>query len=176
MLPIGHSDHETAGAKGRFPRANRHRLQCLRRRGLPLFSTYAATKAAQLSLAEGLRVELKCEGIAVTSVHPVLCETDFFSTADELSGMSPAALAEGSKQTAAAVAAKMVKGIIKPAREIWPKPMSRLSLTIASALPAVVDPVMCKIRDKMLTEYAAKQGNHSGELEEIEEVSTAQHA
>jgi short-subunit dehydrogenase len=146
------------------------------RRGLPLFSTYAATKAAQFSLAEGLRVELKCDGIAVTSVHPVLCETEFFSTADELSGMSPAALAEGSKQSPAVVAAKMVKGIVKPAREIWPKPMSRLSLTIASALPAVVDPVMCRIRDKMLNDHAAKQGNRSGELEDIQPVSTAQHA
>ena len=41
------------------------------RRGLPFFGPYAATKAAQLSLAEALRVELKPDRIAVTSVHPV---------------------------------------------------------------------------------------------------------
>ena len=36
------------------------------RRGLPFFGAYSATKAAQLSLAEALRVELKPKGITVT--------------------------------------------------------------------------------------------------------------
>ena len=122
------------------------------RRGLPYFSTYAATKAAQLSLAEGLRIELKPFGIAVTSVHPVLCETDFFATANGLSGMDPAALAKGSKQSPQAVAARMVRAIETPRREVWPKAMSRLSLSIAIAIPAVVDRVMCGIRDRMLSQ------------------------
>jgi short-subunit dehydrogenase len=126
------------------------------RRGLPFFSTYAATKAAQLSLAEGLRIELKPVGIAVTSVHPVLCETDFFSTANKLSGMDPAALAQGSKQTPAVVARAMARGIEKPRREVWPKPLSRLSLTIAVTLPGVVDKVMCGIRDRMLRDHENK--------------------
>jgi short-subunit dehydrogenase len=124
------------------------------RRGLPFFSTYAATKAAQLSLAEGLRVELKPFQIAVTSVHPVLCQTDFFTTAGDLSGMSPMALAKGAKQTADVVAQKMVRAIESPRRELWPKSMSRLSLLIATAMPAVVDKVMSGIRDDMLRENA----------------------
>ena len=124
------------------------------RRGLPFFSTYAATKAAQLSLAEGLRIELKPSQIAVTSVHPVLCETDFFTTANDLSGMSPAALAHGAKQSPQVVARRMVAGIEKPVRELWPKKMSRLSLLIATALPGVVDKVMCGIRDEMLRDNA----------------------
>jgi short-subunit dehydrogenase len=123
------------------------------RRGLPFFSTYAATKAAQLSLAEGLRIELKPFGIAVTSVHPVLCETEFFNTAHDLSGMSPAALASGCKQTPQQVAKKMVKAIAKPCRECWPKPLSRLSLNISVAIPAVVDKVMCKIHDQLLRDH-----------------------
>jgi short-subunit dehydrogenase len=120
------------------------------RRGLPFFSTYAATKAAQLSLAEGLRIELKPAGIAVTSVHPTLAETDFFTTANDLSGMSPSALAQGSIQPVEKVAAKMVKAIVKPCGELWPKPMSRLSLTISTAIPGIVDMVMCRIRDQMI--------------------------
>jgi short-subunit dehydrogenase len=120
------------------------------RRGLPFFSTYAATKAAQLSLAEGLRVELKPFQIAVTSVHPVLCETDFFTTAGDLSGMSPMALAKGAMQTADVVARKMIRAIENPRRELWPKSMSRLSLLIATAIPGVVDKVMGGIRDEML--------------------------
>jgi NAD(P)-dependent dehydrogenase (short-subunit alcohol dehydrogenase family) len=128
------------------------------RRGLPFFSTYAATKAAQLSLAEGLRVELKSFDIAVTSVHPVLCETDFFITANDLSGMDPAALACGAKQSAQRVAEKMVRTIEKPVRELWPKPLSRLSLLIATAMPAVVDKVMSGIRDQMLQDNSKAPG------------------
>ena len=123
------------------------------RRGLPYFTTYAATKAAQLSLAEGLRIELKPLGIAVTSVHPVLCETEFFSAAANRSDMSPAPLAHGSMQSPQSVAAAMVRAIERPCRELWPKSLSRLSLTIATALPAVVDKVMCRIRDRMLRDH-----------------------
>ncbi|MGD0540142.1 MAG: SDR family NAD(P)-dependent oxidoreductase [Tepidisphaeraceae bacterium] len=132
------------------------------RRGLPYFSTYAATKAAQLSLAEGLRIELKPYAIAVTSVHPVRCQTEFFSTANDLSGMDPAALAEGSKQSPGAVAARMVRAIESPRGEVWPKALSRLSLSIAVAIPAAVDKVMCGIRDRMLREHEnkGKRGNN----------------
>ncbi|MDP9173897.1 MAG: SDR family NAD(P)-dependent oxidoreductase [Planctomycetota bacterium] len=123
------------------------------RRGLPFFSTYAATKAAQLSLAEGLRVELRPLGIAVTSVHPVLAETDFFTTANQVSGMDPAALAPGVKQPVSRVAAKMVRAIEKPCHELWPKPMSRLSLNIAIAIPRIVDMVMSRMRDQVLANH-----------------------
>lgn len=135
------------------------------RRGLPFFSTYAATKAAQLSLAEGLRVELKPHDIAVTSVHPAVCGTDFFSTAHELSGMSPAALIQGRPQTPQYVAARMSRAIEKPVRELWPKAFSRLSLLIASAMPGVVDKVMSQIRDRMVreNEKAGKPGGCESE-------------
>jgi len=135
------------------------------RRGLPYFSTYAATKAAQLSLAEGLRIELKPFGIAVTSVHPVLCETEFFSTADELSGMSPAALAQGAKQTPEVVADRMARAIQRPRGEVWPKAMSRLSLTIAVAIPAVVDKVMGKMRDQLVRDHQKRGKNICRESE-----------
>jgi short-subunit dehydrogenase len=125
------------------------------RRGLPYFSTYAATKAAQLSFAEGLRIELKPLDIAVTSVHPVVCRTDFFSTAHDLSGMSPAALIQGRLQTPQYVATKMARAIEKPVRELWPKPFSRLSLLIATAMPAVVDRVMSQIRERMIRDHEA---------------------
>lgn len=120
------------------------------RRGLPYFSMYAATKSAQLSVAEGLRVELKPFGIAVTSVHPELVETDFFNTAHEVGGMNPHALAPGKKSSAAGCARRMAGAIEKPLRELWPKPLSRVSLTIATAIPAVVDWFIARIRDNLL--------------------------
>jgi short-subunit dehydrogenase len=149
------------------------------RRGLPYFSIYAATKAAQLSLAEGLRIELKPLDIAVTSVHPVLCETDFFSTATDLSGMSPAALAQGGKQSPQVVASRMTRAIERPCRELWPKPMSRLSLNLAAMLPAMTDKVMCRIRDKMQRDHEHRskgiQSEPASSISEIpqEEASSA---
>jgi short-subunit dehydrogenase len=142
------------------------------RRGLPYFSLYAATKAAQLSLSEGLRIELKPFDIAVTSVHPVLCETDFFSTANDLSGMNPAALAQGGKQSPQYVADRMARAIQRPSRELWPKPMSRLSLSIAAMFPAMVDKVMCRIRDQMLRDHEnrGKAGSADSEETSLSEI------
>jgi short-subunit dehydrogenase len=135
-------------------------------RGLPYFSHYAATKAAQLSLAEGLRIELKPFDIAVTSVHPMLCETDFFSTANNLSGMNPAALAQGGKQSPQYVADRMARAIERPRRELWPKPMSRLSLHIAAMMPGVVDKVMGRIRDQLLRDHENRNKSVSAHSEE----------
>jgi len=53
----------------------------LARRGKPDGGAYSATKAAQLSVAEALRVELADERIAVTSVHPITTTTEFIAAA-----------------------------------------------------------------------------------------------
>ncbi len=141
------------------------------RRGLPFFSTYAATKAAQLSFAEGLRIEMKPLRIAVTTVHPMLAETDFFSTAEKLTAVSTAALSAGTKQSAQTVARKMIHHMQKPCREVWPKPMSRLSLNIAVLLPVIVDAVLGKIRDKTLS--AGAKSNQSIEEIKPEDIDEA---
>lgn len=120
------------------------------RRGLPYFSTYAASKAAQLSLAEGLRVELKPFGIAVTCVHPELVETDFFTSVQKVSGMNPCALAPGKKSTPASCAHQMARAIERPRRELWPKPFSRAALTICTMIPGVADFFIGRIRDQLL--------------------------
>ncbi len=44
----------------------------------------------------------------------------------------------------------MARVIERPVRELWPKPFSRASLTIATAIPAVVDFFIARIRDNML--------------------------
>ena len=58
---------------------------------MPFFGAYSATKAAQLSIAEGARLELRPQRIAVSSVHPIGTDTDFFDVAQREGG---AALAE----------------------------------------------------------------------------------
>lgn len=115
------------------------------RRGLPYFGAYSATKAAQLSLAEALRVELKPDRIAVTSIHPVGTKTDFFTTAETLCNTRlPKRHDAEVVQTADQVALKMVRAIQHPRAEVWPLGIARLGLSAATLVPSMVDRVLSK--------------------------------
>ncbi len=125
------------------------------RRGLPFFGPYSGTKAAQLSLAEALRVELKPRGIAVTSVHPVGTRTEFFDVAEVAGGIKVQGIgSRGSQQTPEHVARRMVDAIVKPAREVWPARSFRYLLGLTSMMPGVGDAVMTKMSREI--EIAAK--------------------
>ncbi len=110
------------------------------RRGLPFFGAYSATKAAQLSISEALRVELKPSRIAVTSVHPVGTETEFFDLAGKMGNSTVPPPAKGEvQQTAATVARKMAAAIINPKPEVWPLRPARWGLSIGTLVPGMVD-------------------------------------
>jgi short-subunit dehydrogenase len=116
------------------------------RRGLPFYGVYSATKAAQLSLAEALRVELRAERIAVTSVHPIGTETEFGDAARRAAGHSLAIkqIPGEYRQSAETVALKMIRAIEKPRPEVWPFGPSRFGVGIAAMVPGFVDRVMSK--------------------------------
>lgn len=123
------------------------------RRGLPFFGAYAATKSAQLSIAEALRVELRHQQIAVTSVHPVGTETDFFTTAENETGLKLPPRGTGEvRQSVATVARKMILGIERPRTEVWPMGASRLALSLGTLMPGVVDRVMAKYRGNVTSQ------------------------
>jgi NAD(P)-dependent dehydrogenase (short-subunit alcohol dehydrogenase family) len=114
------------------------------RRGLPYFGAYSATKAAQLSIAEALRVELEEDRIAVTSVHPMGTDTDFFSAAESRSGATiPPSMG---RHTTESVVRAMAKAIERPRREVWPVPLSNVLLAFGALFPGVGDRVMSKER------------------------------
>lgn len=116
------------------------------RRGLPYFGIYSATKAAQLSISEALRVELKPRGIAVTSVHPIGTDTEF-AEAYQREGKSAARIAVGSReprQSAADVARAMVDAIERPRPEVWPYPLARWAIGLGALFPRLVDGIMAK--------------------------------
>jgi short-subunit dehydrogenase len=114
------------------------------RRALPYFGPYSATKAAQLSLAEAMRVELRGERIAVTSVHPVGTDTEFGDvSATQSEGRRPETRGE-IRQSAAAVARAIVKGIEKPRPEVWPLRPARWALGIAALFPRAADRALAK--------------------------------
>ena len=121
------------------------------RRGLPFYGWYAATKAAQLSLAEALRIELASDEIAVTTVHPMGTQTDFFDAAERNSQFKvPPALPGERRQDVESVVTAMVKAIQSPRREVWPARWSRALLNLAVLFPALGDRVMRKAHRQIM--------------------------
>jgi short-subunit dehydrogenase len=118
------------------------------RRGLPWFGPYCATKAAQLSLAEALRVELRPQRIAVTSVHPIGTDTEFFRTAIRISNgrRPPKRNSIEIKQTAVQVAVSVVRAIERPRPEVWPAAAYRWLLSLATVAPTITDRVVGRRR------------------------------
>lgn len=115
----------------------------LARRALPGYGIYSASKAAQLSLAEALRLEVRTERIAVTSVHPVGTRTEFFSVAGSRSG----ALVRnpGPQQEAAVVARAMVRAMARPRPEVWPYAPVRWLLPWAQLFPGLSDRLLARV-------------------------------
>jgi short-subunit dehydrogenase len=119
------------------------------RRTVPNFGAYGATKAAQLSLAEAMRVELAPEAIAVTSVHPVGTKTEFFDQVEAQSGrrLEPATT-RMVRQSAQAVARAMVRGIRRPRPEVWPMRTARPLMSSVTFFPRIADWVLSRYRDR----------------------------
>ncbi len=120
------------------------------RRSIPFFGAYSATKAAQLSLAEAMRVEMEPDRIAVTTVHPVGTATEFSDvSAAQSAGRRPQKISGEVQQSAQAVARAMVKGIRAPRPEVWPFRPARWGVGIATLLPGLVDRVLSRRRDQI---------------------------
>ncbi len=118
----------------------------LARRGVPYAGPYCATKAAQLSLAEALRVELATERIAVTSVHPTATESEFGQVARRRGGASIRGVStEVGKQTADYVAGRMARAIAKPVREVWPAWKMRYAMGLNGWLPGLGDYLVARV-------------------------------
>ncbi len=112
---------------------------CLARRSGPEGGAYAATKAAQLSVAEALRLELADNRIAVTSVHPIGTATEFWDAAKTIGGRAPLRSLTEPTQSAQTVAERMVAAIIRPRAEVWPYPMARWVFGLATLFPGLTD-------------------------------------
>ncbi len=112
---------------------------CLARRSGPEGGAYSATKAAQLSVAEALRIELTDRRIAVTSVHPIGTATEFWEAAKTIGGRAPVRSASEPTQSAATVAQRMVTAITRPRPEVWPYPLARWVFGLATLFPGLTD-------------------------------------
>ncbi len=142
-LPIIAGQERRDGIRGQIMIVS----SCVARRGVPFIGMYSATKAAQLALAEALRVELRPLRIAVTSVHPIQTKTEFGQAAQTRGQIKLLGAPIG--QTAETVARRMIAAIERPKREVWPSRPSRLIFGLATLMPGAVDHVMSRYRRKV---------------------------
>ncbi len=120
------------------------------RRAIPFFGAYSATKAAQLSLAEAMRVEVAPRRIAVTTVHPIGTATEFGAvSAARSGGRRPMRIKGEVQQSAADVARAMVRAIRRPRPEVWPFRPARWAIGLATLFPSLVDRALAKRRDQI---------------------------
>jgi short-subunit dehydrogenase len=119
---------------------------CLARRGIIRLGAYCATKAAQLSIAEAMRVELADARIAVTTVHPIGTETEFSQASAKRSGQPSTPSSLKTMQTAEHVADAMIRAMRRPRPEVWPHGMSRLLFSCVTLFPRFGDWLVCRFR------------------------------
>jgi short-subunit dehydrogenase len=108
-------------------------------RSLPTGGAYAATKAAQISLTEALRVELRGSGVYACTVHPIGTQTEFGEVAARESGKDSAAGGVGPQQSAGAVAKAIVRAAQRPRPEVYPYPLARAIVWLAALAPGLSD-------------------------------------
>jgi short-subunit dehydrogenase len=110
------------------------------KRGVPYMGAYAATKFAQVGLAECLRAELVGSGIHVSVVYPISTETEFFEVMTRLSGH--ATRARGPRQSAEQVADAIARTLDRPAPEVYPLRKARALAVLSAIAPGACDRIV----------------------------------
>jgi short-subunit dehydrogenase len=111
------------------------------KRGVPYMGAYAATKFAQVGLAECLRAELVGTGIHVSVVFPVSTETEFFDVMANQTGV-PVTRASGPRQSVETVAKAIARAIDRPVAEVYPHALSRGLVIINALAPGLCDRIV----------------------------------
>jgi len=107
------------------------------KRGVPQMGAYAATKFAQVGLAECLRAELAGTNIHVSVVFPVSTDTEFFQVMRDKGGV--ATRARGPRQTAEQVADAIAGAIARPSPEVYPYRKARGLVLLNAIAPGFCD-------------------------------------
>ena len=111
------------------------------KRGVPYMGAYAATKFAQVGLAECLRSELLGSGIHVSIVFPVSTETEFFDVMSRETGVA-VTRAMGPRQSVETVADAIARAIRRPVPEVYPHAVSRALVILNALAPGFTDRVI----------------------------------
>jgi short-subunit dehydrogenase len=131
---------------------------CLGKMFLPYFSVYSATKAAQNHIGRSMNLELRPEGIAVSTVHPISTKTEFFETAEKLSanGSMIAHSPDMFTQTAEFVADRTVACLRRPRPEVWTGfagNFVRFGMSVNTLFPRLADLTLYGMVKRRLASY-----------------------
>lgn len=131
---------------------------CLGKMFLPYFSVYSATKAAQNHIGRSLNLELRPEGIAVSTIHPISTKTEFFETAERLSanGSMIAHSPDMFTQTADFVASRTVACLRRPRPEVWTGfagHFVRFGMSVNTLMPRLADLTLYGMVKRRLATY-----------------------
>jgi NAD(P)-dependent dehydrogenase (short-subunit alcohol dehydrogenase family) len=119
------------------------------KRGVPYMGAYAATKFAQVGLAECLRAELAGSAIHATVVYPVSTESEFFDVMTKETGTT-VTRAFGPRQEPAIVADAIARAIAHPVAEVFPHFKSRGLVWLNTIAPGFTDRVVKRFGRKPL--------------------------
>jgi short-subunit dehydrogenase len=117
-------------------------------------AVYAATKFAQVGLAESLRVELAGTSVRVGVVFPVSTETEFRDAMAREQGFEVEGT--GPRQSAGQVARAIVRGIESGQPEIYPHPASKLLSIVSAAFPRLADRIVRRFGRKPIAKGEAR--------------------
>lgn len=113
--------------------------------GMPANALYSATKAAQMNMAEGLRIEAEEIGVDVSVVYPIATETEFRDAVRDHTGgrKKEAGSSMGRpKQSADQVADAIVDCLENPSFEVYPYRPARLLPFLEAVSPALTARVL----------------------------------
>jgi short-subunit dehydrogenase len=117
------------------------------RRSPPYIGVYGATKAAQLGIAESMRVELRPSRSPSQASTPIRTKTEFGQVAEAEGDVKMPRSGVG--QTVEQVANAMIRGIERPRAEVWPHRLSRWGLGLATVAPGLVDRVLRRYHSRV---------------------------
>lgn len=118
---------------------------CLGKMPVAYYGVYSATKAAQHHIARAMNLELKSQGVRVSSVHPIGTRTEFFGIMQERAGEKPLMslhTPDAMMQSAECVAERTVACLRRPKPEVWTGlkgNLIRYSMAIGGLFPRLTD-------------------------------------
>lgn len=121
---------------------------CLSKIGLPYYGAYCASKAAQDYFARAMRHELRSQGIAVSSVHPIGTRTELFdqmqarSPDPRLTTRTPRSMMQPPERVAKAILSRLASG---RGGEIWTSLPMRTALACTVLMPSLADWALAKM-------------------------------
>ncbi len=119
------------------------------KRGVPYMGAYAATKFAQVGMAECLRAEVAGTSVHVTVVYPVSTESEFFDVMSRETG-TVVTRAFGPRQQTSTVADAIARAIDRPAPEVYPHARSRALVWLNAVAPGYCDRLVKRFGRKPL--------------------------